>query len=67
METKIVGELNPIYSQVVMDALAEEGLRAYSKELNLDGWIKSVDIFLIYDTPDELDRARMTIVSLNIS
>jgi hypothetical protein len=66
METRIVAEVNPAYSELFLAPLRHNGLRAYTKDLNIDGWVRSVDIFLIYDDAQELRRAREIVGSMDI-
>lgn len=53
MEMKVVTDLNPAYEEIYLAALRENGLSAYAKQFNLDAWIRSIDIFLVYS--DEAD------------
>ncbi len=57
METTVATNLNPAYTDLYLGALREEGLSVYTKELNIDGWIR-VDIYLVYDEDEELARAK---------
>ena len=58
MERQILSDLNPAYSELYLGPLRAEGLKVYTKDQNLDGWIRAVDVFLIYDDEQEWTRAR---------
>lgn len=60
MDAKIVSALNPAYIEFYMAPLREHNLRVYTKELNIDAWIR-IDIWLNYDDEGELDLAREVI------
>lgn len=60
MDARIVSALNPAYVELYMGPLREHNLRVYTKELNIDAWIR-VDIWLQYDDPGELEQAREVI------
>ena len=60
-ETLLVGELNPVWREFYLAPLRESGLSVYAKEINLDGWIRGIDIFLVYDSPEELEQANRLI------
>lgn len=66
METKIVSDLPPHYGEFYLAPLRRGGLRAYVKELNIDGWIRSLDIYLIYDDEEELRRARSIVETVAV-
>jgi hypothetical protein len=64
METRIVQELNPVWVEMYMQALRGNGLDVYGKEVNIDGWIRGTDLFLVFTDPAEVSRARRVIAML---
>jgi len=64
MERQILSDLNPAYGELYLAPLRAEGLKVYTKDQNLDGWIRAIDVFLIYDEERELARAKEIIQGL---
>jgi hypothetical protein len=67
MEARIVSDLNPAFSEIYLSAFRDAGLRVYAKYLNLEGWYRSTDIFLLYDDEQELQAAREIVHELESS
>ena len=66
METQILANVNPVYEDIYRDAFADNKLNIYTKEFNVDGWIRSLDIFLVYDREEELELAEKVIDDLDL-
>ncbi len=64
MEKHIIKDLSPVFSEFFLEGLRAQGFKVYAKQQNLDGWIKSVDLFLIYQDENELQQAEETIRQL---
>lgn len=66
METQILSNVNPVYEDIYRDAFADNKLNIYTKEFNVDGWIRSLDFFLVYDREEELELAEKVINDLDL-
>lgn len=64
MEANIVSNLNPVYRQLYQEAFKGNKLNVYVKEENIDGWIRSLDLYLVYDKDAELALAERVVRDL---
>ena len=66
MEMHILSNVNPVYGDIYRKAFADNKLNVYTKELNLDGWIRSLDFYLIYEREAERELAERVIEDLKL-
>ncbi|MBN1517962.1 hypothetical protein JXA32_15460 [Candidatus Sumerlaeota bacterium] len=66
MPEATIATIDPLFAEIYLSALRESELKVYPKEENLDAWVRSVDIQLIYDDSNQLEEARRIIEELQL-